>query len=120
MSKTARRRGHCQTCNRPYQLRTDGTMPAHASRTHRYGYCAGSLNPPAEDVATQADRIPLDALTSDALDQLYDRVERLHRFRNRWAAHAGRLQDRALTAEARVRELEAEVARLTAGRAPTT
>ncbi|MEV3946999.1 hypothetical protein AB0K57_04955 [Streptomyces halstedii] len=56
---------------------------------------------------TTQPRIPLDDLTSDALDQLYDRAERLHRSRNRWADHAGRLQDRALTAEARARELEA-------------
>ncbi|WP_420169030.1 hypothetical protein [Streptomyces violaceoruber] len=69
---------------------------------------------------TTQPRIALDDLTSDALDDLYDRAERLHRSRNRWAAHAGRLQDRALTAEARVRELEAENARLTAGRAATT
>ncbi|WP_406188962.1 hypothetical protein [[Kitasatospora] papulosa] len=77
------------------------------------------------------DRIPLDDLTSDQLDQLYadlDRYEevvgelneanttlqreaargdRLYHSRNRWADHAGRLQERALTAEARVRELEA-------------
>ncbi|WP_228994370.1 helix-turn-helix transcriptional regulator [Streptomyces sp. DH8] len=54
-------------------------------------------------------RIPLDDLTSDALDALYDRADRLHCSRNRWAAHAGRLQDRTLAAEARVRELEANV-----------
>ncbi|MFF7183282.1 hypothetical protein [Streptomyces sp. NPDC008121] len=59
-------------------------------------------------------RIRLDDLTSDALDQLYERAERLHRSRNRWADHAGRLQDRALTAEARVRELEAALNRVRA------
>jgi len=82
-------------------------------------------------VTTQPERIPLDDLTSDQLDQLYadrDRYEevvgelneanttlqreaargdRLYHSRNRWADHAGRLQERALTAEARVRELEA-------------
>ncbi|MEU3125844.1 hypothetical protein ABZ689_05895 [Streptomyces sp. NPDC006874] len=34
------------------------------------------------------------------------RGDRLYYSRNRWADHAGRLQERALTAEARVRELE--------------
>ncbi|MFJ3084740.1 hypothetical protein ACIPJG_34015 [Streptomyces halstedii] len=65
-------------------------------------------------MTAQPERIALDALTSDALDQLYERAERLHRSRNRWADHAGRLQDRALTAEARVRELEAALNRVRA------
>ncbi|MFJ3141673.1 hypothetical protein ACIPJM_04380 [Streptomyces halstedii] len=61
---------------------------------------------------TTQPRIRLDDLTSDSLDQLYERAERLQRSRNRWADHAERLQDRALTAEARVRELEANTATL--------
>ena len=42
-------------------------------------------------------------------------VVRLRTSRNRWAHHAGRLIGRAVTAEARATELEAEVTRLAAG-----
>lgn len=58
MGTAASRRGHCPTCARPYHLRTDGTIPAHATRTGRHGYCAGSRKPPTEDtVTTQPDRL---------------------------------------------------------------
>ncbi|GGY81313.1 hypothetical protein CP967_08525 [Streptomyces nitrosporeus] len=48
-------------------------------------------------------RIPLDALTSDALDALYDRAEKAEQHRDYWHAEL-------MCADARIRELEAKVA----------
>ncbi|WP_097865882.1 helix-turn-helix domain-containing protein [Streptomyces sp. rh34] len=60
-------------------------------------------------------RIPLDDLTSHALDALYDERDRVRNAwkesRARWWKANARIDD----LDARVRELEAEVARLTAG-----
>ncbi|MFI6862625.1 hypothetical protein ACIBKZ_22480 [Streptomyces sp. NPDC050421] len=52
-------------------------------------------------------RVSLDDLTSDAIDQLYNDLDRLRSSRNRWAAHAGRCNDRALTAEAAIERVRA-------------
>ncbi|MFD8667057.1 helix-turn-helix domain-containing protein [Streptomyces microflavus] len=60
-------------------------------------------------------RVPLDDLTSDALDALYNRLDRV---RNAWQESRARwwkANARIDELDARVRELEAEVARLTAG-----
>ncbi|MER7905411.1 hypothetical protein ABTX84_19275 [Streptomyces sp. NPDC095614] len=58
-------------------------------------------------MTTQPDRIPLDDLTSDQLDQLYARIDTLEAVcLSNKRAYAGAVQA-ALTAEARVRELEA-------------
>ncbi|MFL3869207.1 hypothetical protein LT966_21650 [Streptomyces griseobrunneus] len=74
-------------------------------------------------MTTQPDRIPLDDLTSDALDALYDQLEaaestelarQLDTCRDAFASATSR----AARAEARVRELEAQVARLTPGTTP--
>ncbi|MFY0511825.1 hypothetical protein ACOMD4_15785 [Streptomyces anulatus] len=59
-------------------------------------------------MTTQPERIPLDDLTSDALDQLYDRAEKAEQHRDHWHAEL-------MCADARLRELEAKVTRLTAG-----
>ncbi|MEU3700967.1 hypothetical protein AB0E82_01940 [Streptomyces anulatus] len=99
----ARRRGHCPTCARPYHLRTDGTLPAHPTRTGQHGYCAGSRKPP-----TTQPRIPLDDLTSDALDALYDQLDNALQAVEYFDAQSKRRGER-------IRELEAKVARLTAG-----
>ncbi|MBV7671400.1 hypothetical protein STHAL_18280 [Streptomyces halstedii] len=82
---------------------------------------------------TTQPRIRLDDLTSDALDQLYDQLEQAEldaeqqdrhfrticgereSYRQAWKDE----QKQRATAEARVRELEATVARLTAAQ-PTT
>ncbi|MBT3077596.1 MULTISPECIES: hypothetical protein [Streptomyces] len=80
----------------------------------------------------QPDRIPLDDLTSDALDALYDRLEQADLDAEQQARHFRTIcgeresyrqawkheQKHRATAEARVRELEAEVARLTPGTTP--
>ncbi|MFD9834478.1 hypothetical protein [[Kitasatospora] papulosa] len=77
-------------------------------------------------MTTQPERHTVDTITSDALDQLYARIVDLEqqlafeRDEHRQAheietENAAREIDRALVAEARVRELGAEVARLTAG-----
>ncbi|MER6191799.1 hypothetical protein [Streptomyces cyaneofuscatus] len=59
-------------------------------------------------MTTQPERIPLDDLTSDALDALYDRLERAQRSATlHTEAHR--------TATRRADTLAAEVARLTAG-----
>ncbi|WP_098892250.1 hypothetical protein [Streptomyces sp. or3] len=62
-------------------------------------------------MTTQPERIPLDDLTSDALDQLYDRLDRV---RNAWQESRARwwkANARIDELDARVRELEAENAR---------
>lgn len=59
-------------------------------------------------MTTQPERIPLDDLTSDALDTLYDRLEARGTIIR---ACLGKHRTKA----ARLRELEAEVTRLTAG-----
>ncbi|MFD5208449.1 hypothetical protein ACFWNF_16165 [Streptomyces anulatus] len=93
-------------------------------------------------MTTQPERIALDDLTSDALDQLYDRIDALRERRTKRSHLLQELKrdnfalrmdivallegftvsevqpgeiSRAARAEARVAELEAEVARLTAG-----
>ncbi|WP_127468679.1 hypothetical protein [Streptomyces sp. B27] len=82
-------------------------------------------------MTTQPDRIPLDDLTSDALDALYDerddaRLKAVNLERDlrteRWYAEDRkrglRLQrQRAETAEARVRELEADLTAMAAAAA---
>lgn len=62
-------------------------------------------------MTTQPDRIPLDDLTSDALDQLYADLDRV---RNAWQESRARwwkANARIDELDARVRELEAEVHR---------
>ncbi|MEV7492227.1 hypothetical protein AB0O08_15910 [Streptomyces anulatus] len=70
-------------------------------------------------MTTQPPRIALADLTSDALDALYDRAEAAEREVTDMATAAAQLTRlvgaRADRAEARVRELEADNARLTAG-----
>ena len=66
-------------------------------------------------MTTQPDRTPLDDLTSDQLDNLYDRAEGAEAARDRLLRSRDRQAERAKTAAACVTELEAEVARLTAG-----
>lgn len=66
-------------------------------------------------MTTQPQRIPLDDLTSDALDALYDRLEFYEAATARMRDRAEVATVRATRAEARVRELEDQVARLTPG-----
>ncbi|MFJ2848305.1 hypothetical protein [Streptomyces rubiginosohelvolus] len=60
-------------------------------------------------MTTQPERIPLDDLTSDALDALYDRLDRAN------AALRHMLAQHEKCGIDRIRELEADNARLTAG-----
>ncbi|MFF7879137.1 hypothetical protein ACFZDM_33490 [Streptomyces californicus] len=80
---------------------------------------------------TTQPRIPLDDLTSDALDALYDERDQYRADCQRWvnvvvasekvrraeARDAGRYEGEL---RQRIADLTAEVARLTAGHAPTT